>query len=248
MLPRLLLLVCAINLMSLSALAQIASVGHGVGGGALSRGSLAVAKGAHLATETVAVALPEAATTLGGVTVTLDGVPCRIYAVSPEEIRFVVADEIPYPRVERRWPGWWYIYPQILRVSGPMTFEYRLNLTDTSPWWIRHDGALFGVAVGEAGATTVFHGGKIPVIAGAKIQLRGSGLRSFRPPEWVFYKVLLYDGENLLETEAEVFRDTLAPGVDIVQFAAPSEWKGKAGWLWLQTPSAFSDPAWATFE
>ena len=220
---------------------QISYVSHALGLGPVSRGSLAVIRGVNLApveaTSSDPIFWP---LTLGGVTVTLDGLPCQIYSVSPTEIRIVIPDEAPFPTYVLTRFGW-YISPNVLRVQGFTMTEYRFHLTDTAPWWYTVNGKVIGSVMTYMGPVGVVENGVIPIIANTSIVLRASGARSFRPPEWIFYKVLFFVDGELSEVDATVSKDVMVPGIDLVKFTPLPEWAGKRGLLFLQTPSAFSE-------
>lgn len=221
--------------------AQISYVSHAFGLGPVSRGSLAVIRGVNLApveaTSSDPIFWP---LTLGGVTVTIDGLPCKIYSVSPTEIRIVIPDEAPFPTYRLTRFGW-YISPNVLRVQGVMTQEYRFHLSDTAPWWYTVNGKVIGSVMTYTGPVGVVENGVIPIVANTSIMLRASGARSFRPPELVFYKVLFFVDGELSEVDATVSKDVMVPGIDLVKFVPLPEWAGKRGLLFLQTPSAFSE-------
>lgn len=228
-------------LLPVAASAQISYVSHALGLGPVSRGSLAVIRGANLASVEATSSDPVLwPLTLGGVTVTLDGLPCKIYSVSPTEIRIVIPDEAPFPTYRLTRFGW-YISPNVLRVQGFTMTEYKFHLSDTAPWWYTVNGKVIGSVMTYTGPVGVVENGVIPITPNTSVQLRASGARSFRPPEYVFYKVLFFVDGVLSEVDATVSKDVMIPGIDLVKFTAPAEWAGKRGLLFLQTPSAFSE-------
>lgn len=237
------------TLLTAPAAAQVYDIAHAYGPGPVSRGAIALVRGANLATATATaqdwVNLP---TELGGASVTIDGLPCRLMMVGPTAIMLVVPDEVPQSQYVKLRFGW-YISPQVLRVKAKMSFEYKFHLTDTAPWWNVVNGYPLGLVVGAGGMVQVVERGVIPVIAGSTVRLHASGARSFRSPENVFYKVLLYtEAGELLEVEARIEKDPVLPGIDLVLFSPPAEWAGLKGWIYLQTPSNFSEGVAAGFK
>jgi len=245
------LAVIATLTLTVPARAQITSISHAWGAGPVSRGALAELRGQNLADRIEGVNLGNMGTTLGGVTVTVDGVPAILWYVSPTLIQFVVPDEVPPTRIEfiPKRPA--KVYTQEVKVSGYKTHAFQIYLMDTAPWWNLFDGNLQGIVI--AGNPPylfqVIQKGVIPVSPGARARLTASGARSFRPSEQVFYKILFLTAEgDFLETEAGVWKDPVMPGTDLVTFDVPMEWKGRKGFLFLQTPSNFSEGASVTFE
>lgn len=237
-------------LLASSTAAQVRGISHAYGDGPASRGAIAAVIGERLATETATTPDPfNWPLSLGGVSVSIDGLPCRLRSVSPTRIEFLVPDEVPFSRYTLTRFGWW-ISPQVLRVSGVMAYEYRFHLTDSAPWWELFNGAPLGVVMSYTGPVDLVRDGVIPHIPNTSVQLRASGCRSFRSPELVFYRVWFYvpGSDEIDEVDATVSRDVLLPGVDLVKFAPKPEWKGKTGLLFLQTPSAFSIGVEVTFR
>lgn len=242
-------LLAVLALAAVPAFAQIHEISHGYGPGPASRGSIAIVRGANFATSTAQaqdwVNLP---TELGGASVTIDGLPCKLMMASPTSIMLVVPDEVAQSiYVKLRWG--WDISPQVLRVKAAMSHEYKFHLTDTAPWWQTVNGWPVGVVVGGGGAVAVVERGVIPVVAGTVVRLHASGARSFRAPENVFYKVLFFtQAGDLLEIEARVEKEPVLAGIDLVLFSPPAEWAGLRGWLYLQTPSNFSEGVGVEFK
>lgn len=233
--------------------AQVTSISHSWGAGPVSRGSMAEIRGRNLAERIEGITtIANIPTVLGGVSVHIDGVPCQLYYVSPTLIQLVIPDEIPQPQVTfiPRRPV--RIAPNVAKVSGFMTHEYKFYLTDTAPWWNLSNGYPQGIVISPTPPFlfAVIEKGVIPVSEGSRVRLVASGARSFRSPELVFYKILFLPegGSELLETPCEVFKDPVIPGSDLVTWDIPIEWKGKKGWIYLQTPSNFSEGAPVEFQ
>lgn len=238
----------------LPGMAQIRSVSHAWGPiySPLSRGAMGIIRGENLA-GMVEVAIPvlgAIGTEVGGVTVTIEGKPCLIYSVKPTEIRFVVAEDVPEPTPRKTWFGW-HIPPQVLRVRGYQPHDYKLHLMDTAPWWNLYDGYPQGVilTMGAGLLVTPIERGVALVSENSQARLSCSGCRSFRDAPNVFYNVIFYtDKGEWLEAPAEVFADTMVKGQELVVFYVPGEWRGKKGFLYLQTPSNFSEGAPIEFK
>lgn len=248
--PRLLFALFLLALMRSAAAGQITGISHAYGNGPASRGAIAAVIGSNLATETITASNPfTLPTTLGGVSVSIDGLPCLLRSVSPTRIEFIVPDNVPPSRYVKVWYGWW-ISPQVLRVSGAMSYEYRFHLTDSSPWWYTINGWLIGSVMTYTGPVDTVGDGIIPYHPNTTVQLRASGCRSSYPAEWIFYRVWFYvPGEDTIdEVDATISRDVIQPGVDLVKFAPKPEWAGKTGLLFLQTPSNFSSGVEVTFR
>lgn len=233
--------------------AQIASLSHSWGAGPVSRGSVAEIRGQYLADRIEGITtIANVPTTLGGVSVHIDGVPCQLYYVSPTLIQLVIPDDVPpaqvafIPRRPVR------IAPNVAKVSGFMTHEYKFYLTDTAPWWNLWNGYVQGIVISPNPPFlfAVIEKGVIPVSEGSRVRLTASGARSFRPPENIFYNILFLpeDGSEFLETPCELFKDPVIPGCDLVTWDIPISWKGKKGWIYLQTPSNFSEGAKVEFQ
>lgn len=237
-----------LTILPLLAFSQMRYISHSYGDGPVSRGSIAVIHGVNLAGNVAVAQDPfNVPTELAGVSASIDGILCKLLYVSPDLIRFVVPDEVPPSTYRLTRFGWW-ISPQVLRVTGFMTHEYRFHLTDTAPWWMTINGNVVGIIMSYTGPVDVVQNGVIPILPNTSVQLRASGCRSFRAPELVFYRVWFYVDEQFFEVEASVTKDVLLPGVDLVKFAPMPEWAGRRGLLFLQTPSNFSHPVEVEFR
>lgn len=247
---RTVILLAVLALAAAPAFAQITGVSHGYGDGPASRGAIAAVIGSNLATETITASNPfTLPTTLGGVSVSIDGLPCLLRSVSPTRIEFIVPDDVPPSRHVLTRFGWW-ISPQVLRVTGVMSYEYKFHLTDSAPWWELWNGSPIGAVMSYTGPVDTVGNGIIPYYPNTTVQLRASGCRSSYPAEWIFYRVWFYvSGEDAIdEVDATISRDVIQPGVDLVKFAPKPEWAGKTGLLFLQTPSNFSAGVEVTFK
>lgn len=248
--PRIIFALFLLALMRSAAAGQITGVSHAYGDGPASRGSVAAVLGAGLATDTVHAPDPfNLPTTLGGVSVSIDGLPCLIRSISPTRIVFIVPDNVPPSRYILTRFGWW-ISPQALRVTGVMLHEYKFHLTDSAPWWETWNGSPIGSVMSYTGPVDVVRNGVIPFIPNTSVVLRASGCRSSYPVDWIFYRVWFYvpGSDAIDEVDATISRDVIQPGVDLVKFAPKAEWAGKTGLLFLQTPSSFSAGVEVTFR
>lgn len=248
--PRILFALFLLALLRTAAAGQITGISHAYGNGPASRGSVAAVLGVNLAADTVYAPDPfTLPTTLSGVSVSIDGLPCLIRSISPTRVVIVVPDNVPPSRYVLTRFGWW-ISPQVLRVTGVMSYEYKFHLTDSAPWWELWNGSPIGAVMSYTGPVDTVGNGIIPYYPNTTVQLRASGCRSSYPAEWIFYRVWFYvPGEGAIdEVDATLSRDVIQPGVDLVKFAPKPEWAGKTGLLFLQTPSNFSAGVEVTFK
>lgn len=257
MLPRawirlLMLVSIATFTFTLPANAQITSLSHSWGSGPVSRGSVAEIRGNNLSQAIQGIdSFANITTSLGGVTVEVDGIPSLIYYVSPQLIQFVVPDEVPPTRIEFIPKRPVKVYPQTLKVSGYQTHEYKFYLMDSAPWWNLSNGYIQGIVLSPTPPFlfAVIEKGVIPVSPGARVRLTASGARSFRPVDQQFFNILFLTEEGeWFETSCGTWKDPVIPGVDLVTWDIPQEWKGKKGFIFLQTPSNFSEGAKVEFQ
>lgn len=245
------LLLAFLWLLPLTAFGQIGNIRTEYGDMLPSRGAFSVIYGQNLSnglTE-MAVDVAHLPTDLGGVTVDINGVKCGLRYVSPDIIRFVVADETPFaPPVRLR--------PNILTVrnSAGQVWWSRVFLNDTSPWLLpeNHTEWPVGIQFSQSGGLQPVRGGAIytSLTESVRVQLWATGARSFYPADWVSYYVYLIDAQdNIYALPALVHKFESVQGVDIVTFDVPPEYAnlGEVR-LILQTPSAFSQEVKVTLS
>ena len=232
-------------LLSVSGLAQVTSVKHEYLDSLPSRGAAAIIEGSNFTDGWSDQAddillLPE---NIRGVTVTIDGAPCRLRGVSPTRIAFVIAYDTPaIEPVRLKWNRL-----EVRNSATGAVFPFRVYINDTSPWLIQMaDGYVAGLVQTGSGFAMIVNG-VIPVTpGGARVMLWGTGVFSNFRPEWQIYYIILIDEEfNYYEIPGVTLsRGTMVYGWDNVIFdispAVAAQFAGKTLDLVLQTPSAFS--------
>lgn len=235
-------------LLPITAFGQISGVSTEYGNLLPSRGAFTVVKGVNLASATeLAVDVSNLPTDLGGVRVEIDGVACRLRYVSPDIIRMVIPDEVPFIPPVRLRPN----NLTIKTTAGAVLWTRRVYLNDTSPWLLPNKATEWpvGMSFNQATGVASIIDGVISVKGETRVTLWATGARSFYPADWVYYYVYVIDaGDNVYELPASVDKFTLIEGVDVVVFDVPAEWTGLGECrLLLRTPSAFSQEVRVTF-
>lgn len=241
-------LLISLCVLSLTAFGQISAVMTEYGDLLPSRGAFVVVKGTGLAPATeLAVDVSNLPTDLGGVRVEIDGVACRLRYVSPDVIRLVIPDEVPFIPPVRLRPN----NLTIKTTTGAVLWTRRVYLNDTSPWLLPNKATQWpvGMSFNQASGVSSIVDGAISVKGETRVTLWATGARSFYPADWVYYYVYVIDGrDNVYELPASVSRFALIDGVDVVVFDVPAEWAGMGECrLLLRTPSAFSQEVKVTF-
>ncbi len=238
------LIVILFSLITTPVLAQVTSVKHEYLDSLPSRGATAIIEGSNFTDGWSDQAddilmLPE---NIRGVTVTIDGVPCKLRGVSPTRIAFVIAYNTPaIEPVRLKWNRL-----EVRNSATGAVFPFRVYINDTSPWLIQmSDGYVAGL-VQTGGGFSMIVNGVIPVVGSARVMLWGTGVFSNFRPEWQLYYIILIDEEfNYYEIPGVTLsRGTMVYGWDNVIFdispAVAAQFAGKTVDLVLQTPSAFS--------
>lgn len=239
-------------LLSVSGLAQVTSVRHEYLDSLPSRGAATIIEGENFTDGWSDQAddilmLPE---NIRGVTVTIDGVACKIRGVSPTRITVVMPYDAPVIQpVRLKWNR------LEVRNSGTgAVWPYRLYLNDTSPWLIKMvDGYPAGLTMNENGFAMIVNG-VIPASGGARVMMWGTGIYSNLRPEWQLYYIILIDEDyNFIEIPGVTLsRGTMVYGWDNVIFdispALGATLAGKTFDLVLQTPTAFSPSVKVTIK
>lgn len=249
---RSLIITVFVILMSVTGWGQVTNVRHEYLDSLPSRGAAAIIEGANFTdgwSDQAAdiLMLPE---NIRGVTVTIDGVACKLRGVSPTRITFVVAYDAPVIQpVRLKWNR------LEVRNSGTgVVWPYRMYLNDTSPWLIKMvDGYPAGLTMNGNGFAMIVNG-VIPASGGARVMMWGTGVYSNLRPEWQLYYIILLDEDyNFYEIPGvSLSRGTMVYGWDNVIFDISSELgamlAGKSLDLILQTPSAFSPSVKVTIK